>query len=88
VHDAADDAPVINAMSRDNNPLKNAPHTLADLTDDTWDRPYSRAQACFPLKTLRMDKYMSPVNRVDNIYGDRNIVCACPPIEDYAEAAE
>ena len=59
--------------------------TLVDLTDD-WSRPYTRAQACFPLKSLRTDKYLSPVNRVDNIYGDRNLVCACPPIEDYAAA--
>jgi glycine dehydrogenase len=75
-------------MDRENNPLKNAPHTIFDLTDGAWSRPYTRAQACFPLKTLRADKYLSPVNRVDNIYGDRNLVCACPPIEDYAEAAE
>jgi glycine dehydrogenase len=75
-------------MPRDNNPLKNAPHTASDLTDEKWERPYSRAQACFPLKTLQMDKYWSPVNRVDNVYGDRNLLCSCPPIDELDEAAE
>ena len=70
-----------------NNPLKHAPHTVEDLVGD-WDRPYSREQACFPAGAFRVDKYWPPVNRVDNVYGDRNLVCACPPMEDYAEAAE
>jgi glycine dehydrogenase len=74
-------------MNRTNNPLKNAPHTVEDLVGD-WDRPYSREQACFPPGAFRVDKYWSPVNRVDNIYGDRNIVCTCPPVSAYAEAAE
>jgi glycine dehydrogenase len=73
---------------RDNNPLKNAPHTAIDLADDIWDRPYSRAEACFPVKSLSINKYWSPVNRVDNIYGDQNLVCSCPPLSDYQEAAE
>ncbi|MGV8936846.1 MAG: aminomethyl-transferring glycine dehydrogenase [Allorhizobium sp.] len=72
---------------RTNNPLKNAPHTVEDLVG-TWDRPYSREQACFPPGAFRVDKYWSPVNRVDNVYGDRNLICTCPPMEDYAEAAE
>ncbi|MBL0373844.1 aminomethyl-transferring glycine dehydrogenase [Rhizobium sp. KVB221] len=74
-------------MDRDNNPLKNAPHTVQDLVGD-WDRPYSREQACFPPGAFRVDKYWPPVNRVDNVYGDRNLVCSCPPVSDYLEAAE
>ena len=69
-------------------PLRNAPHTVHDIADDNWDRPYSRAEGCFPAGTSRNDKYWSPVGRVDNVYGDRNLVCSCPPIEDYAQAAE
>jgi glycine dehydrogenase len=74
-------------MDRENNPLKNAPHTMADLVGD-WDRPYSREAACFPPGAFRVDKYWAPVNRVDNAFGDRNLVCTCPPMADYAEAAE
>ena len=74
-------------IDRENNPLKNAPHTMEDLVRD-WDRPYSREQGCFPPGAFRVDKYWPPVNRVDNVYGDRNLVCSCPPMEDYAEAAE
>ncbi|KQV34344.1 MULTISPECIES: aminomethyl-transferring glycine dehydrogenase [unclassified Rhizobium] len=74
-------------MDRENNPLKNAPHTVEDLVGE-WDRPYSREQACFPPGAFRVDKYWSSVNRVDNVYGDRNLVCTCPPLEEYAEAAE
>ncbi|WP_300520081.1 aminomethyl-transferring glycine dehydrogenase [Aliiroseovarius sp.] len=70
-----------------NNPLKHAPHTVEDLVGK-WDRPYSREQGCFPPGSFRVDKYWSPVNRVDNVYGDRNLVCTCPPLTDYAEAAE
>lgn len=69
-------------------PLRHAPHTVHDIADDAWLRPYSRAQGCFPSGTSRSDKYWSPVGRVDNAYGDRNLVCSCPPIEDYAQAAE
>jgi len=74
-------------MDPENNPLKNAPHTMEDLVRE-WDRPYSREQACFPKGAFRVDKYWPPVNRVDNAYGDRHLVCTCPPLEDYAEAAE
>ncbi|WP_037470144.1 aminomethyl-transferring glycine dehydrogenase [Sinorhizobium fredii] len=74
-------------MDKVNNPLKNAPHTVEDLVGD-WNRPYSREQACFPPGAFRVDKYWSPVNRVDNVYGDRNLICTCPPIESYAEAAD
>ena len=72
---------------QDNNPLCNAPHTVEDLVSD-WDRPYTRKEGCFPAGSFRVDKYWSPVNRVDNVYGDRNLICTCPPLEDYIEAAE
>jgi glycine dehydrogenase len=75
-------------MARDNNALKNAPHTALDLADETWQRPYTRAQACFPLKALQTDKYWCPVNRIDNAFGDRNLVCSCPSIAELQEAAE
>ncbi len=71
-------------MDRDNNPLKNAPHTMEDLVRE-WDRPYSRESACFPTGSFRVDKYWPPVNRVDNVWGDRNLTCTCPPMEDYAQ---
>jgi len=71
----------------DNNPLVNAPHTVEDLVGD-WDRPYSREQACFPPGAFRVDKYWASVNRIDNAYGDRNLICACPPLEEYLDAAE
>ncbi|WP_342728121.1 aminomethyl-transferring glycine dehydrogenase [Bradyrhizobium sp. B097] len=69
-------------------PLRHAPHTVHDIADDAWNRAYSRAEGCFPAGVSRSDKYWSPVGRVDNVYGDRNLVCSCPPIEDYAQAAE
>ncbi|WP_323768018.1 aminomethyl-transferring glycine dehydrogenase [Antarctobacter sp.] len=74
-------------MDREVNPLKLAPHTMEDLVRD-WDRPYSREQGCFPPGAFRVDKYWPPVNRVDNVYGDRHLICTCPPMSDYAEAAE
>jgi len=69
-------------------PLRHAPHTVHDIADDNWTRPYSRVEGCFPKGSSRSDKYWSPVGRVDNVYGDRNLVCSCPPVSDYAEAAE
>ena len=69
-------------------PLRHAPHTVHDIADDAWARAYSRAEGCFPAGTSRTDKYWSPVGRVDNVYGDRNLVCSCPPVADYAQAAE
>ncbi len=69
-------------MDAVNNPLKNAPHTVNDLVAE-WDRPYGREQACFPPGSFRVDKYWPPVGRVDNVFGDRNLVCTCPPVEDY-----
>ncbi len=68
-------------------PLRHAPHTVEDLVGD-WDRAYSREVACFPAGAFRIDKYWPPVGRVDNVWGDRHLVCTCPPLEAYAEAAE
>jgi glycine dehydrogenase len=75
------------SADKTNNVLRNAPHTHHALLED-WTRPYSRQQAYFPLNTARVDKFWPPVARVDNVFGDRNLVCACPPLEDYMEAAE
>jgi glycine dehydrogenase len=75
-------------MDRTDNPLRNAPHTAAELMADNWRRPYSREQAAFPMAGLAADKYWPPVKRVDNAYGDRNLVCTCAPLSAYAEAAE
>jgi glycine dehydrogenase len=69
-------------------PLRHAPHTVHDIADDGWQRAYSRAEGCFPAGASRSDKYWSPVGRVDNVYGDRHLVCSCPPVADYAQAAE
>lgn len=74
-------------IDAENNPLKNAPHTMEDLVRE-WDRPYSREQGCFPPGAFRVDKYWPPVNRVDNAWGDRHLVCTCPPMSEIAEAAE
>jgi glycine dehydrogenase len=68
----------------DNNPLKNAPHTEADLVNADWDRPYTRQQACFPLPWVAENKFWPFVNRIDDVYGDRNLFCSCPPLETYA----
>jgi glycine dehydrogenase len=69
-------------------PLRHAPHTVHDIADDAWARAYPRSEGCFPAGISRSDKYWSPVGRVDNVYGDRNLVCSCPPITEYAQAAE
>jgi glycine dehydrogenase len=67
----------------EDSPLRHAPHTVHDIADDDWRRPYSRAEGCFPDGTARNDKYWCPVGRVDNVYGDRNLVCSCPPVSEY-----
>ena len=69
----------------DDNPLRNAPHTAPSVVADEWTHPYSRELAAFPLPSLRGAKYWSPVRRIDGAKGDRNLVCACPPLESYAE---
>ena len=71
-------------MDRQNNPLKNAPHTADDLTDGEWNRPYSREQAVFPAPWVRERKFWPYVGRVDNPWGDRHLMCVCPPMESYA----
>lgn len=70
----------------ENNLLKNAPHTAASLISDQWDYPYSRNEAAYPANYLESSKYFAPVRRVDNAYGDRNLVCSCLPVEAYLEA--
>jgi glycine dehydrogenase len=70
----------------DDNPLCNAPHTAEDVTADTWDHPYPRSLAAWPVPSLRQAKYWPPVGRIDGAYGDRNLVCSCPPVEAFAEA--
>jgi glycine dehydrogenase len=70
---------------RDDNPLKAAPHTAAALLRADWPHAYSRAEAAFPLPSLRAGKYWSPVGRVDNVWGDRNLSCSCPPLASYED---
>jgi glycine dehydrogenase len=72
----------------DASPLRHAPHTVHDIAADDWTRAYSRSEGCFPAGSSRTDKYWAPVGRIDNVYGDRNLVCSCPPVADYAQAAE
>ncbi len=72
-------------MDAEDNPLKNAPHTIDMVCADEWSHTYSRDQAAYPLPSLREDKYWSPVGRVDNVYGDTNLVCSCPPLSAYEE---
>ena len=75
-------------LDRDDNPLKKAPHTAREVMADSWTHGYSRAQAVYPLPWVAARKYWPPVKRVDNVYGDRNLVCTCAPITDYAVAAD
>ena len=75
-------------LNEDDNPLKNAPHTADTVMADDWQHSYSRELAAYPLASLRDNKYWCPVGRVDNVYGDRNLICSCPPLSDYEESAE
>ena len=68
---------------REDNPLRHAPHTAEMVAADDWKHPYSREQAAFPVSSLRRRKYWPPVSRADNVYGDRNLFCSCPPLSDY-----
>ncbi len=70
--------------SVDDNPLRGAPHTADDVSADTWERSYSREVAAYPVPSLRTAKYWPPVGRIDHAHGDRNLICACPPMEAYA----
>jgi glycine dehydrogenase len=74
---AAGDFPV------ENSPLRNAPHTAAAVVSSAWNRVYPREQAAFPTTSLRQDKYFPPVGRIDGAAGDRNLICSCPPPEDF-----
>ena len=74
--------------SPEDNPLRYAPHTFDVVAAADWTRAYSRERAAFPVERLRDEKYWPPVGRIDNVYGDRNLVCTCPPIDAYREAAE
>ncbi|HKE20175.1 MAG TPA: aminomethyl-transferring glycine dehydrogenase [Kofleriaceae bacterium] len=74
------------SADRHNNPLKNAPHTSRDVCASEWARPYSREQAAFPAPWLREHKFWPPSGRIDNAYGDRNLMCTCPPMESYSLA--
>jgi glycine dehydrogenase len=73
------------AWPREDNPLKHAPHTAAVLLGSDWPHAYSREEAAFPVAGLRQAKYWSPVGRVNNVHGDRNLMCSCPPLSDYVE---
>ena len=72
-------------LDLESSPLKHAPHTLDDLVDPQWQRSYSREAAVFPNQQLRANKFWPSVNRIDDVYGDRNFVCSCPPLEAYEE---
>ena len=74
-------------FSLDDNPLVHAPHTAAVVTADNWTRGYSRSQAAYPVTSVRANKYWPPVGRLDNVYGDRNLICSCPLISDYETAS-
>jgi glycine dehydrogenase len=75
-------------LDREDNPLKNAPHTATMVTGTEWTHAYPRELAAFPLPSLKLQKYWSPVARVDNVYGDKNVMCACIPVDAYKEEAE
>jgi len=72
-------------IDAENNPLRQAPHTMHDMVDENWGRPYTKQQAAFPMGGAMDSKYWPAVNRIDNVYGDRNLFCACPAIESYEE---
>jgi len=70
-------------LDKDDNPLKNAPHTALSIISDNWDHKYSREKAAYPAEWLKEHKYWPSVGRVDNAHGDRNLICTCPPIDTY-----
>ena len=72
-------------FDKDDNPIKNSPHTVEELTKDNWDHSYSRKEAAYPHSYLYNNKYWPPVSRIDNVYGDRNLFCTCPPVIDYED---
>ena len=74
-------------FDKDDNPLKNAPHTHVELSANEWKHKYDRESAAYPSATLKSYKYWPPVARVDNVYGDKNLVCSCPSMDEYKETA-
>jgi glycine dehydrogenase len=72
-------------FDREDNPLKHAPHTASVVMADHWQHKYTREQAAYPVASLRARKYWPPVGRADNVYGDRNLFCACVPMSEYAQ---
>jgi glycine dehydrogenase len=76
------------AIAHEDSPLHFSPHTAEDITADDWDRAYTREEAAYPVDSLRAAKYWPPVNRIDNVHGDRHLICSCPPVESYRNAAE
>jgi glycine cleavage system P protein (glycine dehydrogenase) len=72
-------------LDAEDNPLRHAPHTASAVSSDSWPHRYSREQAAWPAAWLREHKYWPPVGRIDNAYGDRNLICTCPPLEELAE---
>ena len=75
------------SFEKKDNPMINAPHTYLELSSDEWKHSYSRQEAAFPKKYLKDHKYWAPVARVDNVYGDRNLVCSCPSMDEYKDEA-
>jgi glycine dehydrogenase len=73
---------------RQDNPLVNAPHAYSSLVAEKWNHPYSREVAFFPATGLREDKFWPPVGRIDNVYGDKHLVCGRPPVAAYSDAAD
>ncbi|MFN2542859.1 MAG: aminomethyl-transferring glycine dehydrogenase [Chthoniobacterales bacterium] len=84
IHDEID-AVATGKIDKQDNPLKNAPHTARQIASDKWDRPYAREQAAFPAPWTREHKFWPAVARIDNVYGDRNLFCSCPPIEEFSK---
>ena len=74
-------------FKKDDNPIINAPHTYLELSGNEWKHSYSRQEAAFPKKYLQEYKYWAPVARVDNVYGDRNLICSCPSMDEYKDEA-
>ena len=74
---------ILGIQDREDNVLKNAPHTMQSVCSSSWNHKYDREKAAFPLDYLKTNKYWSPTGRVDNAFGDRNLVCSCPPMEAY-----
>ena len=75
------------SFDKKDNPLKNAPHTHLELSADEWKHLYKREEAAFPNEYLKVNKFWPPVGRVDNVFGDRNLVCSCPSLQEYKEEA-